>query len=242
MDPEGRSRCSTGWPTTARRSATSGPRAPVPGPDPVDADEQLARLSGVLRALRVATPPLPVDRHLAGRGGRGRPRRRLRARQRRHRRPARPAPAAAGGRARRRRASCTCAATRARCSRTRRMRTSWRRCGLPGRAPAGCRRCRDPRGAGRPRPRHRLRQDAGAQPRPAGRRAAARRAGAPGADRGVAQGHVPAAARPARGRAHAGVRGRGAGRGRARGGGPAGPRRARDGRRPAGLGGRGGRG
>jgi dihydropteroate synthase len=61
MDPEGALALLDRMADDGAAICDVGAESTRPGADPVDADEQLARLSGVLRALRVATPPLPLS-------------------------------------------------------------------------------------------------------------------------------------------------------------------------------------
>ena len=140
-----------------------GAESTRPGSEPVGAGEQLARLDGVLcGAARGAALDRALDRHVAGAGGRGRPRRGGGAGERRHRGARRPGPAAAGGRSRRRAVPGPHARSAAST-----MQSDPRygdvvaevRDALAERLDAAVAAGRA-RGAGDPRPGHRLRQDA----------------------------------------------------------------------------------
>ncbi len=61
MDPEGALAILDRMAEDGAAIGDVGAESTRPGAEPVDPDEQLARLSGVLRALRVAGPPLPLS-------------------------------------------------------------------------------------------------------------------------------------------------------------------------------------
>jgi dihydropteroate synthase len=61
MDPEGALAILDRMAADGAAICDVGAESTRPGSKPVDPDEQLRRLSGVLRALRVAEPPLPVS-------------------------------------------------------------------------------------------------------------------------------------------------------------------------------------
>src|SRR5262245_56298662 len=61
MDPEGALAILDRMAADGAAICDVGAESTRPGAEPVDPEEQLARLSGVLRALRVAEPPLALS-------------------------------------------------------------------------------------------------------------------------------------------------------------------------------------